>query len=102
MSAREGGALPHALHSPQRGSTSTTSEPLASQRRGCRKLDPQRGHMVMAATVAKLRAGPDGRPMCDIRIERPITRVRTGMESPTPHPDPTPQDSLDAEQHVVD
>jgi hypothetical protein len=24
------------------------------------------------------------------------------MDSPTPIPDPTPQDSLDAQQHVVD
>jgi hypothetical protein len=24
------------------------------------------------------------------------------MDSPTPIPDPTPQDSMDAEQHVID
>ena len=27
---------------------------------------------------------------------------QNAMDSPTPIPDPTPQDSLDAEQHVVD
>ena len=63
MSARVCGALSQVMHSPQRSSTSTTSAALASQRSGWRKRDPQRGHMVIAATGAKLRAGPDGRMM---------------------------------------
>src|SRR3954447_25535430 len=69
MSARECGALSHVMHSPQRSSTSTTSDPFASQRSGCRKLDPQRGHMVIAATPAKLRGAPDGRPRAVSRRE---------------------------------
>src|SRR3954463_1122376 len=49
MSARVCGALSQVMQSGQRSSTRTTSEPLASQRSGCRNVDPQRGHMVIAA-----------------------------------------------------
>ena len=60
MSARVCGAFSQVMQSGQRSSTSTTSEPLASQRSGCRKVDPQRGHIVMAATSPKLRVHADG------------------------------------------
>ncbi len=60
MSARVCGAFSHVMQSGQRSSTTTTSEPLASQRNGCRNVDPQRGHMVIAAMSAKLRTAPDG------------------------------------------
>ena len=51
MSARVCGAFSQVMQSEQRSSTITTSEPLASQRSGCRKVDPQRGHIVIAATA---------------------------------------------------
>src|SRR4051812_44106356 len=58
MSARVCGAFNQVMQSGQRSSTTTTSEPFASQRSGCRNVDPQRGHMVIAAmarTYATLR-----------------------------------------------
>ena len=60
MSARVCGAFSQVMQSGQRSSTTTTSEPLASQRSGWRNVDPQRGHMVIAATAANLRTAPDG------------------------------------------
>jgi hypothetical protein len=58
--------------------------------------------MVIAATKAKLFGGPDGSRAYAFRIKRSITLVRDPMDPSTPINEPTPQDSLDAEQHVVD
>ena len=56
----------------------------------------------MAATASKLLAAPDGPAAYAIRSKRPITLVRDHMDASHPINDPTPQDSVDAEQHVVD
>jgi hypothetical protein len=58
--------------------------------------------MVIAATNAKLFTGPDGLVAYAVRIKRPITVVRDHMDASNHINEPTPQDSLDAEQHVVD
>ena len=63
-------------------------------------MDPQRGHMVIAATRPKLFGASDGTLV--------VTLVASGRLPGAPHgrpaaiPDPTPHDSLDAEQHVAD
>src|SRR3954463_9034889 len=99
MSARVCGALSQVMQSGQRSSTTTTSEPLASQRSGCRNVDPQRGHMVIAAMA---------RSYATTRTDRRLLPVyqavdnggQRHMDDPNPTAGPDPLDTHD-ESHVA-